>query len=125
MFSYLFLPNRTGRFNSDKVKCVKARDLITRLLKVNPSERLQFDEVPEHPYFEGIDWDAIQNGECCLSEEERENLEAYYTQQKDRNEDDFADEDFYGEDREPEDLSEEDLATLKQAIWSSSETYSF
>lgn len=42
-----------------------ARDLIGKLLVVNPAERLGFggvEEVMRHPWFEGIDWDALYHG---------------------------------------------------------------
>lgn len=33
-----------------------ARDLIKRLLVVNPRQRLKMDQIKSHPFFEGIDW---------------------------------------------------------------------
>ncbi|KAK2777163.1 serine/threonine protein kinase, AGC [Onygenales sp. PD_12] len=41
-----------------------ARDIVTQLCKVAPSERLGYIKggtarVKEHPFFEGIDWDAV------------------------------------------------------------------
>lgn len=41
-----------------------ARDLIMRLLKINPIERIGYngyDEIRNHPFFEGIDWANISN----------------------------------------------------------------
>jgi len=39
-----------------------AKDLISKLLKINPEKRLGFNsakEVKLHPYFHDIDWDSI------------------------------------------------------------------
>jgi 3-phosphoinositide dependent protein kinase-1 len=33
-----------------------ARDLIKRLLVVNPRQRLKMDQIKSHPFFEGVDW---------------------------------------------------------------------
>lgn len=41
-----------------------AKNLIERLLTVNPAERLGYggaDEIKRHPYFKGIDWDNLFN----------------------------------------------------------------
>lgn len=41
------------------------RELITRLLKINPNERLGSKsgaiEIKSHPWFENCDWDAVYN----------------------------------------------------------------
>ena len=41
----------------------KAVDLIEKLLKISPAERLGFKcyaELKEHPFFEGIDWEGLE-----------------------------------------------------------------
>ena len=41
------------------------KDIITKLLDRNPASRLgskqDIDEVKSHPFFKGIDWDALYN----------------------------------------------------------------
>lgn len=40
----------------------EARDFISKLLKINPDERLGTngaDEVKRHPFFAGINWDTL------------------------------------------------------------------
>ena len=41
------------------------KDIITKLLERNPATRLgskqDVDEVKSHPFFKGVDWDALYN----------------------------------------------------------------
>jgi serine/threonine protein kinase len=36
-----------------------ARDLIERLLVKDPKQRIGFEEIVEHPWFEGFDWEIV------------------------------------------------------------------
>jgi serine/threonine-protein kinase RIM15 len=45
----------------------EAKDLITKLLKRNPSERLGakgIQEIKDHPFFKGIVWETLLNQEA-------------------------------------------------------------
>ena len=39
-----------------------ARDLITRLLVADPALRLTGEQVLEHPFFDGFDWEGLTSG---------------------------------------------------------------
>jgi hypothetical protein len=60
----------------------KARDLITKLMKKNPLERLgggigednSFEELIKHPFFEGIDFEKIHKLPPPISEEMKNRL---------------------------------------------------
>lgn len=41
----------------------QSQDLIRKCLKSEPSERLTWDGIKEHPFFEKIDWNALLNKE--------------------------------------------------------------
>jgi serine/threonine protein kinase len=51
---------------NQKSLCVKSKDLINRLLTVQPSKRIGYgqsnaDEIKNHAFFEGIEWDKVYN----------------------------------------------------------------
>lgn len=37
------------------------RSLISSLLRKDPAKRADFQKIKDHPYFEGVDWDALEN----------------------------------------------------------------
>jgi serine/threonine protein kinase len=44
-----------------------AQDLVRRLLHKSPEKRLTADEMRQHPFFEGVDWDMVDRGTCpCI-----------------------------------------------------------
>ena len=44
-------------FNTD------ARDLIEKCISSNPDERPSLEEIKSHPFFQGIDWNTLQERE--------------------------------------------------------------
>lgn len=51
-----------------KVFSEKATDLLMKLLEKNPEKRLGYgskdaSEIKKHPFFEGVDWDAVRSKE--------------------------------------------------------------
>ncbi|KAH8310496.1 hypothetical protein KR044_001681 [Drosophila immigrans] len=36
-----------------------ARDLLEQLLQLTPEQRLDYDQLQAHPFFEGVDWQAV------------------------------------------------------------------
>lgn len=36
-----------------------ARDLLEQLLQLQPELRLDYEQLQMHPFFEGIDWQAV------------------------------------------------------------------
>lgn len=52
---------RRGIFDCRRLPCESARDLVRGLLQVDPKKRLTGEEVKNHPFFSGLDWNAILN----------------------------------------------------------------
>ncbi|KAL9267916.1 phosphatase 2C and cyclic nucleotide-binding/kinase domain-containing protein [Drosera capensis] len=53
-----------GQFDLSKISSPESVDLITKLLRVDETERLGSqgaDSVKSHPWFHGVDWEAISN----------------------------------------------------------------
>ena len=64
----IFTRIASGKFafskTSSKGGPASARHLISRLLQLNPRERLVFKGVESHPCFEGLDWARARRGEA-------------------------------------------------------------
>jgi len=50
-----------GKIEFKKHLSSSAKDLITKILKKKPEERLKPDEIKAHPFFKSIDWNRIAN----------------------------------------------------------------
>jgi len=37
-----------------------ARDLLEQLLQLSPEKRLDYDQLQAHPFFDRIDWQAVE-----------------------------------------------------------------
>lgn len=49
--------NRELTFPEDADESVK--DLIDNLLRIDPNERIKFEEIKEHPFFEGVNFETL------------------------------------------------------------------
>ncbi len=53
------------RYEEDELS-PEAHDLVTKLLIIDPKKRLGYngaEEVKQHPFFKGINWDQLYNEE--------------------------------------------------------------
>jgi serine/threonine protein kinase len=58
----------SGRFNMPSFISETAADIIFRLLQLRPERRLGSgklgaNEIKEHPFFDGVDWEALERQE--------------------------------------------------------------
>lgn len=53
---------RYGNLSFPKYVTKDAQDLISRLLDQDPCMRPELDEVKEHPFFDGVNWEELKHG---------------------------------------------------------------
>jgi serine/threonine protein kinase len=59
----IYMKVQRMEFSLDAVEDKEAKDLLSKLLKKNPKERLGFEDVgalTSHPFFHAVDWDNLE-----------------------------------------------------------------